>query len=84
MLSTRRPAPLKWYYRPAGVLFLLFVVLGPLGLPFLWRSPGFSRAMKVILTVLVIGYVAIFVGETIRVFRTLENEMDILGMATRG
>src|SRR5438309_2717034 len=26
----RAPAPLKWYYRPAWVVVLLFVVLGPL------------------------------------------------------
>ncbi len=47
---------MKWYERPWGVLLLLFVVLGPLGLPFLWRSSGFSRAAKVILTAAVILY----------------------------
>lgn len=82
MHSPRQPAPLKWYYRPAGVLLLLFVVLGPLGLPFLWRSPSFSRAMKVVLTVLVIGYVALFIEETIRVLRVIDDEMGILGKVT--
>jgi hypothetical protein len=81
MLSPRRPAPLKWYYRPVGVLVLLFLVLGPLGLPFLWRSPSFSRAMKILLTALVIGYVALFIDETVRVLRAID-QMDILGKVT--
>ena len=37
-----------------GVLVLLFVVLGPLALPILWRSNRFSRSQKVILSVLVL------------------------------
>lgn len=35
------------------VLTLLFVVLGPLALPVLWKSPRFSRAGKSVLTILV-------------------------------
>ena len=72
--------PLKWYYRPAGVLLLLFVVLGPFGLPYLWKSPRFSRGMKVALTVLVVAYVGLFVDETIRVFRAVTTEMNALGL----
>ena len=55
--------PLKWYYRPVWVLLLLFVVLGPFGLPYLWKSPSFSRGMKVVLTVLLVAYMGVFVGE---------------------
>lgn len=38
-----------------GVLLLmLFVALGPLAFPLLWRSPHFSKPWKAVLTVLVI------------------------------
>jgi len=72
----------KWYYRRAWVLVLLFVVLGPIALPILWRSPSFSRPVKVVLTVLVLAYMALFVDETIRVFRMITSEMDMLGTVT--
>jgi hypothetical protein len=70
--------PLKWYYRPVWVPLLLFVVLGPFGLPYLWKSPRFSRAMKVTLTVLLVAYMGLFVGETVRLFRAVTAEMNAL------
>lgn len=68
-------AEVKWYYRPAWVLVLLFVVLGPLGLPYLWKSPKFSRSLKTVLTVLLVAYMAFFVDETIRVLRAVMTGM---------
>jgi hypothetical protein len=82
MLSPGPPTPLKWYYRPVWVLVLLFAVLGPFGLPFLWRSPGFSRPVKVVLTILVLAYTALFIDETIRVYRAVTSEMDVFGSVT--
>ena len=41
------PPPPKWYYQPSSVVLLLFFVLGPFGLPLLWKSPAFSRGMKI-------------------------------------
>ena len=79
MLSPGPPVPLKWYYRPVWVLLLLFVVLGPFGLPYLWKSPRFSRSLKVVLTVLVVVYAVLFIEETIRVFRAVQSEMNALG-----
>ena len=35
------------------VLLMLFVLMGPLALPMLWKSPHFARPIKVVLTVLV-------------------------------
>jgi hypothetical protein len=74
--SREPPAPLDWYYRPVWVLILLFLVLGPLALPYLWRSRGFSRRLKIVLTVLVIAYTGFL---TIRVFRAVTSELDALG-----
>ena len=39
---------------PVVVLVALFAVLGPLGLPMLWRSRCFTRAWKIGLTVVVL------------------------------
>ena len=76
--SQEPPAPLKWYYRPAWVVVLLFVVLGPLALPYLWRSPCFSHRLKIVLTVLVVAYTGLFIDETIRFVRAVKSEMDAL------
>jgi len=79
MLQSADPStPVRWYYRPLWVLLLLFVVLGPLGLPYLWKSPSFSRAMKVTLTVLVVAYTAFLADETIRTVRAVKRELDLL------
>ncbi|MCX6071165.1 MAG: hypothetical protein NTU91_09970, partial [Chloroflexi bacterium] len=42
----------KWSESPWVVLLALFLVLGPLGLPMLWRSRRFSLLWKLLLTVL--------------------------------
>jgi hypothetical protein len=44
---------------PWVVLALLFLATGALGLPFLWRSKGFSPLAKVVVGVAVIIYTAI-------------------------
>ena len=44
-----------------AVLVLLFAALGPLAFPVLWRSPKFSRAWKVVLTVLVVIFTVVVV-----------------------
>jgi hypothetical protein len=42
----------RWSESPWVVLILLFFVLGPLGLPMLWRSRRFSLLWKLLLTAL--------------------------------
>src|SRR5690348_6406609 len=74
--SPEPPVRLKWYYRPIWVLVLLFLVLGPLGIPYLWKSKGFSQRSKIILTVLVLAYTALLVEEVIRAFRVAEKELN--------
>jgi hypothetical protein len=74
VVSSREASPLEWYYRPVWVLVLLFVVLGPLALPFLWRSPRFSRPLKVVLTLLVLAYTGLFIDETILWFRRIVTD----------
>ena len=43
-----------WSESPAVVLISLFVLLGPLALPMLWRSRRFSMAWKITLTVILV------------------------------
>ncbi len=46
-------AQVKWYHSVWFVLFMLFFVLGPFGLPLLWKSPRFSRGAKIAWTIIV-------------------------------
>ena len=69
-----------WYHRPVWVLILLFVVLGPFGLPFLWQSPRFTRVLKVLLTVAVVAYTGLLVVQTVRVVQAVQAEMRELDL----
>lgn len=46
---------------PWFVLAMLFLALGPLALPMLWRSRGFSLLWKAVLTAIVVGVTVILV-----------------------
>src|SRR5437899_9896884 len=70
----------RWYYRPWWVLLMLFLVLGPFGLPLLWKSPSFSRWSKIALTVAVAAYTILLV-EAVRIaiqaaIRAALDQMD--------
>ena len=49
------PARQAWSENPWVVLPMLFLVLGPFGLPMLWRSRQFSRIAKAVMTTVVAG-----------------------------
>jgi hypothetical protein len=66
----------KWYLRPLGVFLLLFFVLGPFGLPFLYKSPKFSRRLKMVLTVVVIFYTTYLIIGTVQIARKLYIELE--------
>lgn len=51
MTGAEKPA---WYYRPLFVLLMLFFVLGPFGLPLVYKSPCFSKGWKIFLTAAVL------------------------------
>lgn len=79
-MRTSKPEVARWHNRPWVILLLLFVVLGPLALPLLWRSPRFSRPMKVALTVLTLAYTALLVALGVQ---TVETTMRNLGELTQ-
>ncbi len=73
----------KWYLRPLAVVLSLFFVLGPFGLPLLYRSPKFSRKMKILLTVAVVVYTFYLIFATLEIakelYRRIEQFQEILG-----
>lgn len=71
----------KWYLKPIVVIALLFIVLGPLALPMLYKSPKFSKRAKIVLTIAVILFslYLIFVSVKIgrEIYRSLEGFLDL-------
>ena len=45
-----------WYYSLGFTLLMLFLVLGPFGLPLVWKNPRFSERLKWFLTALTLAY----------------------------
>jgi hypothetical protein len=68
----------KWYLRPISVVLLLFLVLGPLGPPLLYKSPNFSKTLKIILTIAVIIYTSYLIFASLEIARRLFSRMGEL------
>ena len=66
----------KWYLGPIGVVLLLFFVLGPFALPLLYKSPKFSKTLKIVLTILVMIYTSYLVIATVEIARNLYIKME--------
>ena len=66
----------NWYLRPVCVVLLLFFVLGPLGLPLLYKSPKFSRPLKILLTIGVIIYTSYLIFMSLEVAGALYKRME--------
>ena len=68
----------KWYLKPVGVVLLLFFVLGPFGLPLLYKSPKFGKASKIILTVVVMMYTCYLIFASLEIAKELYGRMEEL------
>ena len=79
VLTTRTPES-KWYHNLWFVLFMLFFVLGPFGLPLVWKNPRFSRSVKLALTAAMVLYAVILVKMTIDLYRMTMKQIDQLGL----
>jgi len=66
----------KWYLRPVCVVLSLFFVLGPLGLPLLYKSPKFSRTLIIILTIAVIIYTSYLIFLSLEIAGELYKRME--------
>jgi hypothetical protein len=78
MTADRVPQP-RWYLRPFVIVLLLFFVLGPFGLPLLFKSPSLSKTWKIILTAAVIVYTVYLVFVSIKIGTGVYEEMKYLG-----
>jgi hypothetical protein len=65
----------KWYLRPISVFLLLFFVLGPFGLPLLYKSPAFGKRLKIILTIAVILYTFYLIFASLEIAKQLYGRM---------
>lgn len=65
-VPTRKPSTARWYHNIWFVLFLLFFVLGPFGLPMVWSNPRMSRGMKLGLTGVMVLYMGILIQLVMR------------------
>jgi hypothetical protein len=67
---------IKWYLRPIGLILLLFFVLGPFGLPLLYKSPKFSKTLKIVLTIAVMIYTFYLIIASVEIGRNLYIKME--------
>ena len=75
---SKEEGKVKWYLNPLSIVLLLFFVLGPLGLPLLYKSPKFSKTLKIMLTVVVIVYTSLLIFASLEIGRELYTRMQEL------
>ncbi len=79
MQSPSQPqSRIPWYYKPWIVIALLFLVLGPFGLPLVFKNPYFGRRAKVFLTVATLAYTAYLIWGTIKIIQAILNYAALL------
>jgi hypothetical protein len=69
---------IEWYLRPVSVVLLLFFVLGPFGLPMLYKSPKLSKTTKIILTIIIIIYSSYLIFASLEIGKKLYIRMGEL------
>ena len=69
---------IRWYYRPWIVLGLLLFVLGPLGLPLVYKSPKFNRTWKVMMTLVMIAYTWYLIVATVSLTKSISTSFSQL------
>ena len=68
----------KWYLRRISVIIALFFVLGPFGLPLLYRSPRFNKRAKILLSIAVILYTSYLIFASLEIAGDLYKRMGAL------
>ena len=76
------PKP-KWYYSIWFVLVMLFLVMGPFGLPLLWKSPRFPRWAKIALTIALALYTYWLFAATMAAVRAIVDHYGQLQSFTQ-
>ena len=71
----------NWAESRAMVFVMLFVVLGPLALPLLWRSREFSLVWKIVLTVVMVALTALILY---LIWYVIDKLLEVLGQLNFG
>ncbi len=74
----REDQKIKWYLRPVSVVLLLFFVLGPFGLPLVYKSPKLSKTLKIILTITVGLYTIYLIFVSLEIGKELYKRVEEL------
>jgi len=74
----------KWYHNIWIVLFLLFFVLGPFGLPLVWKNPRFSQGIKLALTAIMMLYMVFLTALIVRMVQTITAHMQQFNSILQG
>ena len=75
---SKEEGKIKWYLDPIIVALALFLVLGPLGLPLLYKSPKFGKTSRIILTIAVIVYTLFLIFGSLEIARELYIRIEKL------
>ena len=68
----------RWTSSIWFVLLMLFFVLGPLGLPILWKSLRFSKRAKILLTIATVIYTGwILLAARAMMEKSLQSLLDL-------
>ena len=73
--GTKKGKGISWYHHTWGIMILLFVVLGPLAIPLLWRSPVISRERKWVLTLACLALFSVIGWTLIQTYLGLIEEI---------
>ena len=66
----------KWYHNIWFVLFLLFFVLGPFGLPLVWKNPRFAPWVRWLLTLAMVVYTILLIQMTMTLVRVVTQSVN--------
>ena len=75
--NSRRDA-IPWYFKPA-MLFVAFLVVGPLMLPLLWVNPHLDRRSKLVWTITISLVSFILIWATMKAISTLVEYYKMIG-----
>ncbi|MFC1635617.1 zinc ribbon domain-containing protein [Planctomycetota bacterium] len=71
--------PKKWYYA-TGTVVLTLLCLGPLALPLVWVNPRYKPAIKVVITVIVLGITILCLYLVVQIYLRIINQFTSLGL----
>ena len=76
-MTSEPSGEIAWYHKPAWIAVLALLVLGPLALPLVWRSPAFGTTGRWIATVLILSLTVVIVWQTFVTTERLLMELQL-------